>query len=144
MALNYRIIPRKIMAGEDAGKTKYYGQVVRSKLVPYKQLCQQLMVQSSATRGDVSLILDNLVDTILVHLENGHSVQLGDLGTFRMSAGSYGVESEDEFKASLMKRPRVIFSPGAELRARAAQAKFEKDTVKTIIIDEDCPLLHVE
>ncbi|MCD7936496.1 MAG: hypothetical protein LUG98_06520 [Tannerellaceae bacterium] len=130
MAISYRVVPRKVMAGEDKGMTKYYGVPIRSKFITYKMLCRRIMIQSSATRGDVSLILQNFMDAIMEYLETGHSVQFGEAGIFRIRAGSEGVLHEDEFKASHMKAPRVNFVPSPEMRRQIATAGYERDYPK--------------
>ena len=46
----------------------------------------------------------------------GNSVQLGKLGTLRLSFGSVGVEDVDQFNAATMiKNVKVIFTPSKEL-----------------------------
>ncbi|MCD7937813.1 MAG: HU family DNA-binding protein [Tannerellaceae bacterium] len=134
MSLNYRVVARKIPLGEEQGETKYFGVLKRTKLITYKQLRKQIMYQSSATPGDVSLILDNFLESMIAYLEMGNSVQAGDLGTFCMTAGSRGANTEESFNATYMKTPRVLFRPSPELRARAAQAKFEKVTPEVRIV----------
>ena len=59
----------------------------------------------------------NLVcDGIPLQLQLGNSVQLGKLGTLRLSFGSVGVEDVDQFNAATMiKNVKVIFTPSKEL-----------------------------
>ncbi|MCC8152880.1 MAG: HU family DNA-binding protein [Tannerellaceae bacterium] len=88
MAISYRTVTRKVMAGEEKGMTKVYGVPVRSKFITFRMLCKRIMIQSSATRGDVSLILQNFMDSVIEYLETGHSVQMDGMGTFHICAGS--------------------------------------------------------
>lgn len=53
-------------------------------------------------------------------------MQLGELGHFRLNAGSEGVEKPEDFKVSMFRKPRIVFSPGILLRQMCDRIKFEK------------------
>ena len=59
---------------------------------------------------------------------NGHSVTFPDLGTFRASLNSAGVENEDDFKTDKIKGIKLRFLPSAklnyELRANTSFVKM--------------------
>ena len=52
---------------------------------------------------------------------------MGEFGSFRLSIRSKGAETADAFNASLIKKARVIFSPGTSLRWMSEIVKFEED-----------------
>ncbi|MCC8154391.1 MAG: HU family DNA-binding protein [Tannerellaceae bacterium] len=145
MSVTYRVVGQRMMAGPDSGQKKYFGRVVRNKMITHKQLCKRIALQSSATRGDVSLILDNLVDALLEYMQSGHSVNVPNLGIFRVTAGSEGVESEEDFKAHHMKKARINFLPCADVKAEMERIGFERDIpfIKTVVLDEPCELEHM-
>jgi len=126
MSLNYHVVKRRIMQGPLKDEFRYYGQVRKSKKIPFKKLCQKIALQSSATKGDVELILNGLVTALIEHLDNGDIVPVGDLGNFRMSAGSRPAETLEEFNSNYMRRPRVIFTPSVELKEMVRNVGFER------------------
>ena len=55
-------------------------------------------------------------------LADGILVRLGRLGTLHVEYGSEGVERPEDFHPRLMRRPRVVFRPSAELRTGVERA----------------------
>ena len=67
-------------------------------------------------------VLDNLNFVLDMELQEGRIVRLGDFGSFRISVSSDGVTDKKDFNSSMLRPPRIIFTPGGEL----------KDTKKTL------------
>ncbi|MGV4404472.1 hypothetical protein ACQ1PF_05540 [Ornithobacterium rhinotracheale] len=53
---------------------------------------------------------------------------MGEFGTFRLSLSSEGAKSEKDFSASMIKSPKVIFTPGVALKKALTDVKFEKES----------------
>ena len=68
--------------------------------VSQKNIAADIVLLSSLARGDVSNVIDSLLDTVPKYLLMGKSVSLGDLGTLRISFSSEGVNSAEEFAVS--------------------------------------------
>ena len=58
------------------------------------------------------------------------SVQVGELGNFRMSISSKGVETEEQMNATLIRKANLLFYPGKRLRSARKEARFEKFVAK--------------
>ena len=82
--------------------------------------------RSTASDGDVALVLLGLIRCMQEALLRGEVVQLGALGNFRLSLGSSGVVNADDFHASLIRKPRIIYSPGVKLREMIAKVSIER------------------
>jgi predicted histone-like DNA-binding protein len=54
------------------------------------------------------------------------SVSLGELGTFRASFTSEGVENPEDFTVDKIKGIRILFVPSPELRKKLEHLHFEK------------------
>ena len=122
-------------AGPDA--KLYYGQIRVRQQITFDQLCETIADRSTASKGDVQVVLDGLIHVLNQQLQNGNSVQMGDFGSFRMSCGSKGVITKEEFDTSLFKKGKIIFTPGAKLKSMAAQPKFERIEVVKPTEDEE-------
>ena len=66
--------------------------------------------------------LPSVSDKEDMELQEGRIVRLGDFGSFRISVSSDGVTDKKDFNSSMLRPPRIIFTPGGEL----------KDTKKTL------------
>ncbi len=141
MSLTYHLVQRLDKStGAAPGSKLYYGQVRVRQTVDFNSLCESIADRSTASKGDVMLVIDGLLNVLARNLADGNVVQMGDFGNFRMSAGSKGSATEADFNTSLFKKVRIIFTPGAMLRSIAANPKFEKLSV----ITEACDKLHLE
>jgi hypothetical protein len=57
----------------------------------------------------------------------GKSVNLGELGTMRISFGSEGVDDPKKFHTSLISGVRIVFTPSVELKDALTKIHFEHD-----------------
>ena len=72
---------------------------------------------SAMSSGDIKSVLDGLQDYIILQLSDGHSVRLGDLGSFRITITSDGVDmDETDFDPeSLIKKVHVRFAESSRM-----------------------------
>ncbi|MCC8143319.1 MAG: HU family DNA-binding protein [Tannerellaceae bacterium] len=140
MALTVSVVKRKVPSGEHAGEEMFFGQVRASGTTSFDELCNRISGFSSATRGDVELVLNGFLMVVGNHLDNGNLVEMGKLGTIRMSAGSRGTETEEEFTAHQMKTGHIVFKPGKYLKRVVEEATFRRIDKKVVIVE--CTRLH--
>ena len=98
------------------------------------QLCEIIADRSAATAGDVKLVLDGLLFVVKQKLQDGQTIQLGDLGYFQAVLGSKGSPTKKEFTTDLVRRPRVVFRPGKTLLELAKKLKVER-----MVLDKNEP-----
>ena len=72
--------------------------------------------RSTVSSADVKAVLDNLNYILDLELQDGRIVQLGEFGNFRITVGSEGVEDKKKFSASMIRAPKIVFTPGFDLR----------------------------
>ncbi|WP_075558349.1 HU family DNA-binding protein [Parabacteroides timonensis] len=137
MALKFRKVQRKVLSGDDKGKTKTYAVAKSSNYCDMEKLCELISSRSAMSSADVKAILDSLNWAMGLELRSGSIVQVGEFGSFRFSVRSKGTETEDAFNASMIKKARIIFSPGTSLRWASEITKFEEDDVKVVEKKED-------
>jgi predicted histone-like DNA-binding protein len=112
----------------------FYGQVRVQDVVSFEKVCDKIADRSTASNGDVEIVIAGLMKVLKEHLLDGDTVQVGKLGHFRMIAGSRGVGAKGDFNVSCFKAPRIIFSPGAELRD--LKGKVGYDLLKPLTPEE--------
>ncbi|BDD09015.1 DNA-binding protein [Fulvitalea axinellae] len=122
--LKYKIT-QKANPQDREGPKKYYATPQTSGKKTLSAISRDITDMSSLSRGDISNVLLNLVDQIPKYLLDGQSVQLGELGSFRLSFGSEGAESSEDFNVSMIRNKKIIFTPGPSLKQELAKAQFE-------------------
>lgn len=113
--------------GAAAGSKLYYAVNQVHRHLRFRGAVRpQIADRSTASRGDVQVVVDGLLYILKQRLQKGETVQLGDLGHFQAVIGSKGTKLESDFNASLIKRPRIVFRPSVTLKSVTGLAKFEK------------------
>jgi len=128
MAVKYKLVRRKDMtkgAAEDA--KRYYAQSYSSGMCDTTELCETIADRSTATAGDVKLVIDGLVHVMSKRIAAGQTVQLGDLGYFQASLGSSGVVDQADFQADLIKTRKIRFTPGIILKDVTKKLKTQRE-----------------
>lgn len=91
--------------GAAAGSKLYYAVNKSTGTCDFEELCDQIADRSTASRGDVHVVVDGLLYILKQRLQKGETVQLGDLGHFQAVIGSKGTKLEADFNASLSNVP---------------------------------------
>jgi len=105
---------------------KYYASPVYNGKITKKEIADDLVLISSLSRGDISSVIENLLDSVPKFMLRGYSVQLGELGTLRISFSSEGVDNPDDFTVAMVKGKRIVFTPGPAFRDILNRLSIEK------------------
>lgn len=127
MAITYKLVQRKDMhkdAEEDA--KLYYAQSLSNGTVEFADVCENIAKISTASTGDVKLVLDGLVYEIKRAMKAGQIVQIEGLGNFQATVSSTGAETEEGFQASQVKTPKITFRASKELKQAAGNVSIQK------------------
>lgn len=116
MAQGYVLVLRPSEPGNKDSKKLYYAQSKSTGIVGLKYLAKFISARSTVSSADVKAVLDSLNWIIDAELQEGRIVQLGELGNLRISVSSEGVEDKTKFSTSMIRPPRLVFTPGSELR----------------------------
>ncbi len=134
MALKY--VVKKTTFGFDETKTeKYVARPLLAGTVTFANLCDQVTKVGMAPRGVVKMVLDGLLDVLEMNLENGLSVRLGEFGSFRTSFGCKSQAVADDVKADALRKRKIIFTPGEQLKRMVKTVSIQKFEVKSTQIN---------
>ena len=98
------------------GTIKTYAQIAPVDYVDIDDVTKYLVDLSSLSEGEVASVLVLLQKYIIDVLASGRSVRLGDLGSFRPTLTSYGVEAGEEFvPEALIKKVNVRFTQSGKM-----------------------------
>lgn len=128
MALQYHLVLRKNLSKDvEAGKEKlYYAQTRATGTCTFEELCTLVAQSSTASSGDVKVVVDRMIEFLLLFLARGEVVQCGEFGTFQLVQTSSGSPTEEDFSSALLYRARLRFRPGEKLRTLIATTKGER------------------
>lgn len=108
-----------------AERKKWYVSSANQGVVNKRELSKEIAGRSSLTQGDIGNVIDNLIDELPKYLKAGNSVKLGDFGSFRLSVSGEGAESKEKYTTALVKKVKVIFTPGVALKKELQDIHFE-------------------
>lgn len=115
MSVFYRLRKSEFKGRSNYGK--YYAHTVKMGHVGLDEI--ELMIQKncSATRGDVRLVLTELIDVMKNALQDGKVVELDGFGRFSLSVKSTCVDHPDDFnERKHIKGMKCNFTPSGHRR----------------------------
>ncbi len=113
--MHYKIIKRKDPKNPE-GTTKYYGYIVSLYKLDIEDIATRISSTCTVTRHDCLAVLSALQEQIIYALQEGKSVHLGDLGSFRIVANGLGSDTAEDYDPSRITRLRVCFTPNVRLK----------------------------
>jgi predicted histone-like DNA-binding protein len=105
---------------------KWYATPIHDGKVVQQEIAADIVNLSSLSRGDVGNVINCLIDTVPKYLLMGKSVNLGELGSFRVSFSSKGVDTPADFNVDKISGIRILFTPSVELKRKLNSIHFEK------------------
>ena len=134
MAVKYHLVLRKNLSREvEPGQEQlYYAQTRATRTCTFEELCDLIAESSTASSGDVKLVIDRLTKFLAKSLERGEVVQFGELGNFQLLLSSSGCLTTEAFSAAQLRKPRLCFRPGALLRNLTQTVKGERITFEPV------------
>ena len=96
MAIYYRLRQNKIPNDKNCGK--YFAHTVKQGEVSLEEIEQLVQDSCSAKASDVRMVVRELFEAIKHYMQDGHVVNLGDLGKFYISVKGLPVDDPTEFR----------------------------------------------
>ena len=110
--------------GKRKGQIVYYAQPVSQQHLTNKMVVDRIVRETSLSAGDVSNALISLGAIVRDALELGQSVDLADLGSFRIIVPAKMMDTEAEVTADSLKAPKIVFTPKAAMRNAAKSVEL--------------------
>ena len=109
-----------------AAPHKFYARAVGDGRTDLRRLAKMIAMQCTVNRADCLAVLAALEDNIILELQEGRIIELGELGTFQIGISSTASPTSDEVGSSSVKKARLNFRPGLELRRMLGSLSFHK------------------
>ena len=105
---------------------KYYPTIKSVGHITKRKLIEQMVQNTSLTAKEAETGIEYLFAAFPHFLELGYTVQLGDLGYFRMTFHTEGSDTAEEVSASKIKKVNLRFVCGADMRESIQRFPIEK------------------
>lgn len=127
MPVKYNVIPRRNLNDEEA-PPKYYPILVSNGRSTVRSLSRKIAEMSTVSSTDLVAALEAFLSVIPRELADGHIVDLGDFGSFRLSIKGTGQETAEQVSSGSIDKVRVRFFPGKEFKRSLQDIEFVKNS----------------
>ena len=127
--IEFDVKSKILNVGERKGQTVYYAQPKMQQRMPVEEVKRRIVRETSLSEGDVNNAMISLRNVVCDGLRLGMSIDLGDLGTFRVVVPSKMMDSEEEVTAEkALNSPKIVFTPKQVMRdaAKAVEVMIDK------------------
>ena len=130
MSVNYKLVQRKNPLKKEE-PAKWYATPNSAKPLAQKAMTRAATSNTTMAPIELEAAMELLAAFIPQQLQQGHTVNVPGMGTFRLAFKSEGVEKIDDFRPEKMiKSPRILFTPAKELKDKLLQGlSFENGGV---------------
>lgn len=123
MPIFYNKVQKKNPSDKTAAP-KWYLALRRVSMMKEKEVAKAIADETTLNPKEAEMALSQFQKVLSRALLNGHTVQLGDWGTFYLTLNSEGSETEAEVTPAKVKKINIRFLPGKELQESIDKATF--------------------
>ena len=124
MTLLYNKIQRGI-PGKPEEPKKWYISLKSLGQVGEKEVARQIADETTLNPKEAEMALAQFEKVLLRLLLDGHTVQLGDWGSFYLTLSCEGTATEKEATPARVQRINIRFLPGTDLKTAISSASFK-------------------
>lgn len=117
--IRFKIVSRK---NPSTKAEKFHPALVPPAPIDSQKIIDRIEKKCTLASSDIKAGVDALEVELIDALRDGNAVRLGDLGSFRPSLRSKGVEKKEDVNASQITRMHVVFVPALRVK-RALDVK---------------------
>ena len=128
--IEFEVKSRKLNIGKRKGQTVYFASPKSNQHLTNKMVVDRIVRETSLSAGDVSNALISLGAIVRDALLLGSSVDLADLGSFRVVVPPKMIDKEIDVTAETLKSPKIVFTPKMQMRAAAKGVELSVDNPK--------------
>ena len=128
--IEFEVKSRKLNIGKRKGQTVYFASPKSNQHLTNKMVVDRIVRETSLSAGDVSNALISLGAIVRDALLLGPSVDLADLGSFRVVVPPKMIDKEIDVTAETLKSPKIVFTPKMQMRAAAKAVELSVDNPK--------------
>lgn len=128
--IEFEVKSRKLNIGKRKGQTVYYASPKAKQHFTNKMVIDRIVRETSLSAGDVSNALISLGAIVRDALLMGSSIDLADLGSFRVIVPPKMIDNEIDVCIETLKTPKIVFTPKMQMREAAKNVELSVDNPK--------------
>ena len=128
--IEFEVKSRKLNIGKRKGQTVYYASPKAKQHFTNKMVIDRIVRETSLSAGDVSNALISLGAIVRDALLMGSSIDLADLGSFRVIVPPKMIDNEIDVCVETLKTPKIVFTPKMQMREAAKNVELSVDKRK--------------
>lgn len=126
--IDFEIKSKTQPIGTRKGQTVYFAQPKSQQYFTNKMLIERIVRETSLSEGDVKNALISLSNVVCEAMQLGMSVDLAELGSFRVVVPSKMMDTAAEVTVKdALKTPKIVFTPKQKMRDAANQVELSVD-----------------
>ena len=128
--IEFEVKSRKLNIGKRKGQTVYYASPKAKQHFTNKMVIDRIVRETSLSAGAVSNALISLGAIVRDALLMGSSIDLADLGSFRVIVPPKMIDNEIDVCVETLKTPKIVFTPKMQMREAAKNVELSVDNPK--------------
>lgn len=133
--MEFDIATRVQPVGNRKGQTVYYAKLKAQSKMDNDMVIERIVRETSLSEGDVRNALISLSNVVCDAMKMGMSVDLAELGSFRLSVSSKMMDTEEEVTVKdALNNPKIIFTPKQRMRDAARDVELSIDRKPVTVI----------
>ncbi|MDM8232868.1 HU family DNA-binding protein [Phocaeicola barnesiae] len=129
--MEFEIDSRVQPIGKREGQTVYFAKLKTQQKLTNEMVIERIVRETSLSEGDVKNALVSLSNIVCDALKLGMSVDLAELGSFRLTVPSKMMDTPEEVTvADALKTPKITFTPKQKMRDAANAVELSIDRPK--------------
>ena len=132
--MEFEIDSRVQPIGKREGQTVYFAKLKTQQKQTNEMVIERIVRETSLSEGDVKNALVSLSNIVCDALKLGMSVDLAELGSFRLTVPSKMMDTPEEVTvADALKTPKITFTPKQKMRdaANSVELSIDRSSVKS-------------
>jgi len=123
MAVNYKVIPKR-NPQSSADPPKFHASINSKGRRDARFIAKQIAERSSLNEMDILSVIEGFLQILPECLADGYSVNLGEFGSYTLTAKSNPTETEEDFNASRIESVKVNFREGKLFKKEISQLDY--------------------
>jgi len=111
--------------GNPAAAKRWYPVLKSTGLVKEREVAKLLADETTLNAKEAEMAVSQLLKVVTRLLLDGSTVQLGSLGSFRLTASTVASDTEAEVNGTKIKKVNVRFTESGDLKNALAKANFK-------------------
>ena len=126
--IKIKAVERKVGFNK-TGKTLWYPAIHLHSDVKFEEFIELVSDETTVSSADVKAVFDRASKVLVRLLQDGKSVDCGDMGTFRpriTAKTGTGVESAEKVSVELVDKAKVIYTPRVKVKTALKGVRLER------------------